>query len=252
MKKVIALLLALMMCLTLCACGGTGNGGTDNGGMDNYRSNIARTPEEVIKNYASMRTFEDYCCLFGIDAVETLKNHYTAYLYQNTDGSLEKMREELLGGFPNNLIRVPFIDSSNISADVLIDGDKVESYRSGLEQASSFGELLSTCVEATIEFWSADFETMMEEQGLNFSVLDVSTRELSGDEYTQALGEYCSYIKNCFVISQYTDVIFMVTPESINRIYSVSGTVDFGEETRYYENMCVVVETADGCFTMPY
>ncbi len=247
MKKFTAFILALLMTLSLCACGG--NDGTIGG--ESIKEAASQTPEEVVENFAGMSSLADYCGVFGFDPAATLRNYLSLYINEKCGGSLEELRDQLLSGFPEELGEwgslAPIYYNGGNAYEVLSEGE-IESYRSKLENAGSADELISIYVEAAMEVLSESFDADPKGENENASVSNISKRELAGSEYNEALDALTEYICEEYHGGVDYRVAFVYSPGEVNSIYAMSFNYSSDGGMDYWDEVLYVAETANGCF----
>lgn len=232
MKKFVALVLALMLCLSLCACGGTG----------------ASSPEEAVENaFAKYDNTEDMYTAIGVDYQEFLMRVVTIGL---KDADLENLRELFLKDWPD--IFTQRYDSEGDKLSSLIGFDKLGEYRAKIENAETREELAEIHSELVILYLDTYLEEIRAKGAYEScgddSVIEkvdqISVNELTGSEYDSV------YAALSADLNEDTNA-YLYTLEDVEAIYSaefvitfISGnTRDFGVDDGWY-----VVKTSEGYF----
>lgn len=248
MKKLVAIILALLLMLSISACGGNkGGSGFDS---KSIKDNALQTPEEVIEKFAGMSSYADYCSVFGCDPAETTRNFLYLYLNQKCDGSFEEFRDDFMSDFTEGLAEWGSLglggDEGN--AYEVLSEDEIESYRNKLENASSADEFISIYVEAAMKVAAVKYSAELQEEYECFSVSNISKRELTGSEYEHALDVLTDYICEEYHGTVDYRMAFVYSPGEVNRIYAMSFYADSNGEHDYWDEILYVAETASGCY----
>ncbi len=232
MKKFVALVLALMLCLSLCACGGSG----------------ASSPEKAVENaYAKYDNVKDMYEARGIDLEASLKQ---SLMDMAKGEKLKDIKDEFLDDWPD-AFSWRFGDAGD-KISSLIGADKLGEYRTDMANAASLEEFVDLFVELYVLYYDTYLGEVRElsyvddfDDDITVEKVDqISVRELEGKDYNEAYAELAEDFADsgCVYLFELSDV------EAIYSVAFVKTYSDSDTDSVDFDDGWYVIETSEGCF----